>query len=305
MFVLFRLVGYQNNDCLRRISEGFYLERFYMSQIAALIMALSVTSTSLVMAGIAGWYRGSTLLDRLALISISILIVAGSHFIPSISNRRVGWVLWFFTLLGAIYSHMIFFSYTSLLARDDHFAHSVQQTMLEQEIAANRQEIASISARPVAIVAAQLAVTEDGRIRKALSAELSEAKRVARLREQLSALLDHERVARVTSATDPVISEVARLLGSNEQRIVLYTAIGFSILIELMGAFLWKQVFLNRDDQARLESNSPIEEPILRLMKEIEAGRVKPTTDAIRVFLRCAQKKAVIVRQEILTKLRN
>lgn len=45
-----------------------------MNTATARVMAIIITAIALVMSGMAGWYRGSSLLDRMLLISISVAI---------------------------------------------------------------------------------------------------------------------------------------------------------------------------------------------------------------------------------------
>ncbi|OIQ96347.1 hypothetical protein GALL_216240 [mine drainage metagenome] len=273
-----------------------------MNTATARVMAIIITAIALVMSGMAGWYRGSSLLDRMLLISISVAISACSHLIPSISKSRVAWALWSCCFIGALYSHLTFFSYTSLHAGDDRSEHSVQVSMAEQQIRAAREALALITARPLVVVASELAVTKNWRRRNALSAELSEAKRASALRDEIVTLLGVARVAEVTSATDPVTVGIARVTGITEQSIAFFSAFGFSVLLELLGAFLWYQSFQGQQEKPQLVNNSPTEDQsISRLRKEVAAGQVEPTVKAIRVFLRCSQTKAMEVRRKIVT----
>jgi len=275
-----------------------------MNMTAARVMALLVTSTSLAMAAVAGWYRGSAMLDRSLLIAISIAICAGSHLIPSISKSRISWMLWAFCLIGALYSHITFFSYTSLHSNEDRSQHSIQVMMSEQQIMAAREALAAITARPLPTVALELAITKNWRRRNALVAELSEAKRAVTLRDEIVRLLGAERVTELSSATDPVTAGIARVTGTTEQSISIFSALGFSVLLELLGAFLWYQSFQGQQEKSKLVSNSPTENEliIIGLEREIAAGQVKPTVQAIRAFLRCSQTRAMEVRRQLLTK---
>lgn len=271
-----------------------------MNMMAARVMALCVTATSLLMAGSAGWDRGSSPFDRTLWASILVLIAAGSHLIPSIAKSRIAWSLWACCFLGALYSHMTFFSFTALLAGEYRSEHSLQLTMVEQEITTARQELGAITSRPVTAVAAQLAVTKSWRTRKALLAELSEAKRAEGLRDRIAGLQATARVTQVTGATDPVTTGIARVMGSNSQTIQICTALGFAILLEFLGAFLWYQVTLDRDDLERLKTDQFAENECSTVRREIAAGHIKPTVQAIREFLHCSQATAMEVRRKVV-----
>jgi hypothetical protein len=292
------LVDLLGNSCGHHLGEKKGLELF-MNISAARAMALFVTGTALVMAGMAGWYRGSTILDRSLLISISVAISAGSHLIPSVSKSRLAWVLWGCCFIGALYSHLTFFSYTSLRAGDDRTAHSVQLSMAERQLGAAREALALITARPLTTVASELAVTRNWRRRNALATELSEAKRAAALRDEIVALLATARVTEISSSSDPVTAGIAKVTGSNEQSIALVTAFGFSVLLEVLGTFLWLQVFRINQMNYQLVDNTETDECIIKLKTEIAAGRIKPTVKEIRASLRCSQTKAMLVRRKL------
>ncbi len=272
-----------------------------MNMSVARVMAIFVTGIALVMSGVAGWYRGSSLLDCMLLISISIAICSGCHLIPSISKSPLAWTLWSFCFIGAMYSHLTFFSYISLRAGENRLEHSVQVARVEQQISAARDASKLIIARPLATVASELATTKNWRKRNALAVELSEAKRSAALQDEIVRLLAATRVAEVISATDPVTAGIAKVMGTTEQSIAILSALGFSALIEILGAFLWCQSFKGHQESPHLLSNSPAEgESVVRLKKEIAAGQVKPTVKAIRSSLRCSQAKAMEVRRKIV-----
>jgi hypothetical protein len=272
-----------------------------MNMSVARVMAIFVTGIALVMSGVAGWYRGSSLLDCMLLISISIAICSGCHLIPSISRSPLAWTLWGCCFIGAMYSHLTFFSYISLRAGENRLEHSVQVAKVEQQITAARDASKLIIARPLATVASELAITKSWRKRNALVVELSEAKRSAALQDEIVRLLAATRVAEVTSATDPVTAGIAKVMGTTEQSIAIFSALGFSALIEIFGAFLWYQSFKGGHEETRLLSNSPAEnKSVVSLKHEIAAGKVKPTVKAIRASLRCSQARAMEVRREIV-----
>ena len=272
-----------------------------MSNSVARVMAMFVTGIALVMSGVAGWYRGSSSLDCLLLISISIAICLGCHLILSISKSWLAWALWGCCFIGVLYSHLTFFSYISLRAGEDRSEHSLQVARLEQQIKAARDALVSIKARPLATVASELANTRNWRKRNTLAIEYSEAKRSAALQDDVVRLLATTRVAEVTSATDPVASGIAEVMGTTEQRVLIFSALGFSALIEIFGAFLWCQSSKGHEGKSNLLSNSPKEsETVVSLRSNIAAGKIKPTVKAIRASLRCSQATAMEVRRKIV-----
>lgn len=262
-------------------------------------MAILVTGTALIMAGMAGWYRGSSILDRTLLILIAVVIAAGSHLIPSISKSRLAWVLWGCCIIGALYSHLTFFSYTTIHAGADRSQHSVQLSMAERQIAAVRETLSLITARPLTIVASELSVTKNWRRRNALAAELSEAKRAAVLRDEIVALLATARVAELSNSADPVTDVIAKVTGSNEQSIALVTSLSFSFLLEIIGTFLWLHVYQTHQKNPLVDSNTAADDCLIKLKAEIAAGKMKPTVKEVRAFLSCSQTRAMLVRRQL------
>jgi hypothetical protein len=59
--------------------------------------------------------------------AISVAICAGSHLIPSISKTKLAWFLWVLCMVGAVYSHITFFSFAKLRANDDRSQYSIQK----------------------------------------------------------------------------------------------------------------------------------------------------------------------------------
>ena len=269
-----------------------------MNRITSFTFATFVTVTAIVMSAVAAHDRGSTVIDKTLLMAISVAICAGSHLIPSISKTKLAWLLWVLCMVGAVYSHITFFSFAKLRANDDRSQYSIQKNGVEREIEATRSALARIEARPVATVASELAVTKGWSRRNALEEELSEARRASALQAEMIKLTSKATVIEVTGSEDIVTSRIAKVTGSNQDSIELVIALIFSILIELLGAFLWREVLIRKDESPALESpiksdaNSHVE-----LENAIATGIVKPTVKGIRTFLGCSQSKAMEFRR--------
>jgi len=201
-------------------------------------------------------------------------------------------------LMGAVYSHITFLSFAKLRANEERSQYSVQKRGVEREIEATHAALARIEARPVATVASELAVTKGWSRRNALEEELSEALRASALQEELIKLTSKATEVEVTGSEDIVTSRIAKVTGSNQDSIELAIASTFSILIELLGAFLWRETIKRKnevpvlDRQITSESKSQIELEIA-----IATGMIKPTVKAIRTFFGCSQSKAMELRR--------
>jgi hypothetical protein len=167
------------------------------------------------MSAVAAHDRGSAVVDKVLLMAISIAICAGSHLIPSISKKKLGLLLWVLCLVGAVYSHITFFSFAKLRTNDERLQYSVEKSGVEREIEATRYALARIEARPVATVAAELAVTRGWSRRNALVEELTEAKRASLLQAELIKLTNKATTIEVTGSEDIVTYRISKVTGSN------------------------------------------------------------------------------------------
>jgi len=266
------------------------------------LLAVFVTVTAMAMAAVAAWDRGGTAFDRLLLVALSIALCLGTHLIPALTKRRLSWLLWAGCLLGTVYGHVTFFTHASLRANELRVQHSVLMVGVGRQIAAIRESLESIKARPIATVADELSINRDKWQRRALRDELAEAKRAATLRDELVRLTGSATTAELTETVDPVTARLVAVTGSSEASIALLVGLGFSILLEFMGALLWFEVLRPHQGFVASESNAPIpdDEPITVLKAAIESGKCRATVSEIRSFLGCSQAKAIELRRALV-----
>lgn len=261
-------------------------------------LALFVTTTAISMASVAGWERGGSTIDRALLLSLSVSICIGTHLIPALSKNKLAWLLWFGCLLCAIFAHLTFFTNASFHASEVRAQSSSQLVGARDQIDAVRNALVEIKARPVTVVAYELATTNDVRLRSALRLELNEAKRSAVLRDDLVRLSATAETAKITHATDPVIILLSAVTGSSDSSITLVIGLCFAILLELVGALLWFEVLsrpgsVTSDDSEKSDGS----EPVTAVKDAVAAGLCKPTVAGIRVFMGCGQARAVELRR--------
>lgn len=262
--------------------------------------AIFITLTAMAMAAIAAWDRGGSIIDRALLVAISIAICAGAHLIPALSKRKLAWLLWAGCLLGTIFGHVVFFTHSSIRAGEVRAQHSVQAEGTGKQIDAAREALAGITARPVAVVAAELATTQGRRERSALRMELSEAKRAADLRDEVVRLSGTASAAQVTASGDVVFIRLATVTGSSADGIALLIALGFSVLLELVGAFLWCEALQRSGSASSGASTQPITvDPIASVRAAINAGKCRGTVAGIRKYMGCGQAKAMELRRAV------
>ena len=301
-----------------------------MKNNAIRFLAVLITVTAALMAAIAAINRGGTFVEQGLLVVLSVIMVLGVHLLPAISRRVPSWVLWAGCLLCAIYGHLTFLTHSTLGAGQARVQQSVQLAGTQRQIDAVRESLGAISARPVTIVAAELAQTKDWQARIALKEELSQAKRADSLRNELMRLNEVAAGAVTANSADPVISRIMAVTGFSEAGVTLGIGMLFSVLLELVGTFLWFEALKDRPSMTSLicdPMSDPMDKPQVthsvttgvttsvtrsmtthvtqvmddaaRLREAIVNGECRATVASIRAFLHCSQNRAMELRREM------
>lgn len=274
-----------------------------MKIIIARLFAGFITLTAIGMSAAAALERGGTALDQTLMVALSVAVCGSCHLILAISRSKLSWVLWAFCMMGSVYSHVTFLSYAGLRAGEERAHHSIQRLNIDRQSEVIREALAGISARPVTIVADELSHTKVRRERIALEAELSEAKRVSALRDQLIKLANNASETEVTGTTDLVTTGISKVAGSNQSSVALVASLLFSIMLELIGTFLWYEILQHHTVQTNGRPHRQNKQKSISEVKEaIAAGKIKPRVKDIRVFLGCGQARAMEVRRSLTSK---
>jgi ABC-type multidrug transport system fused ATPase/permease subunit len=258
-----------------------------------LALAVLVLLTALAMASVAAWQRADSAVDRVLLVALACVTVVTVHLLPSLTKMRMKWPLWVVCFLMAVYSHACFFSFASLKAGEEHTTRSKQALWVQAQQQTIADTLATIKARPLATVAAQLARTSDTDKRDFLGVEFREAKRAADLRDDLI------RLGSVTDSsvvTEPVIALIANVTGISQQSALLMLYLVMAAMMELVGVLLWLELF-NLDDVTPIPAE-PLS-PLDRLRLSVDSGECKPTVASIRQFMGCGQVRAMHLRREL------
>ena len=275
-----------------------------------LALAVVVLLVALAMAAVAAWQRADATVDRLLMVALACVTVAAVHLLPALTKRRIVWPLWAGCFVVAIYGHAGFFVFASTKLGEARESRSAQSTATIRHRESIEASLATIKARPLAMVAAQVLRTQDGDKLAALHIELDEAKRIANLRDELVRLDASAASNAVTGyVTDPVTFQVATMMDISERTVMLILNLSMAALIELVGMVLWlelvkpKNVASNPESNAsNLESNAQIEgplSPIDCLRSAVKLGQCKPTVAGIRRFMECGQVRAMHMRREL------
>ena len=267
-------------------------------------IAIFVTSTAVTMTAIAAWDRGGTFADKAVLVAMSVVIVVAVHLLPAMSRKPITWLVWTGCLVGAIYGHLTFFTNSAQRAADNRAQQSALAVGTQRQIDTAKDALSRITARPIAVVTAELAVTEDRRERSALRAEIAEGKRSQMLLDDLARLSAVVTIANIP-VTDPVTARLAAVTGWDESQVAVAIGLTFSILLELIGALLWYEAMKRETTViARLSNGTtcvtqPVTDIVTMLRAAVTEGKCKKNVRGIREFLGCSQAQAMQLNKEV------
>ncbi|NDY91748.1 hypothetical protein [Ideonella livida] len=229
-------------------------------------LALATTAVGVAMAAAAAAERSGNGPDRWLVTAAAIVLALGAHMLPALARRQpLAWALWLGCVLATLYGHAHFFA----AAQHRAGLQRAEGVTAGQQAAAWQVELAAISARPLAVVAdehARQAVRHQQAERawqrcergspgqcqgpqavqqaavarlSALDTERQEAQRAQALRERLSQAAGELDRRQAAARQDPVHLELAQLTGLTPPVITLASAVGQSLLVELLAAMLW------------------------------------------------------------------
>ena len=278
-----------------------------MRKTITLVFAAAVTAAALAMAAASAWQRADVELDRWLLASVSCAIVAAVHLLPALLRRSlIVWPVWMLCFLAAMYSHAGFFTSAGQGAAEVRAAASVHAKSVQERREAIKQTLTTIRARPAATVAQQLARARTPERVQALTIELEEAKRAAKLRDELVSLAQ---VSSITAVTDPVTARVVVVTGWSAEAVTLAVNVALAALLELLGMLLWLEALRTTKDESSSASQDPesvqvvpaqLPSELQRLRLAVERGECAPKVSEIRQYLSCGQTRAMQLRRELL-----
>jgi len=210
-------------------------------------LAVFVTLVAALITAVAGWDRGGNVVDKSLLVAMWIAIVLAVHLLPAIIRNYdlptfARWLvlpLWLGCFLAAIFGQMTFLNHANLRANVALAQQSVLTVGTERQFELTREALSKITARPVALVAAELAKESDKRVRAALTVEIAQGKKAETLRDDLVRLSGASTSAQVSGATDPDIAKLSHVFGWSEESISLSIGLFIASLFELFGMTLW------------------------------------------------------------------
>lgn len=272
----------------------------YILRTITILAALLVSALAVALAWASAMQRATIQHDQLLLAALSVVVVLSVHLLPALLRGRhplVLWPTWLLCLCLAGFGHASWFYLAGQSAAESREAGSSAVVAAARERAAIEQALGSIKARPVSVVAAQLARTTDPDRREALALELAEARRYAGLRDRLIVL---SRNAPSTGPEQPGTPEVQPGTVTSTG-VTLVMSVVAALLLEVLGALLWSAALAGDDDaacpaQARAEPGQAVVQQVVNVLAPIMARPV--LVDGSHVVDELADLRAAIARGE-------
>ncbi|MFM0619419.1 hypothetical protein PQR37_35785 [Paraburkholderia nemoris] len=248
--------------------------------------------------------------------------------------RSIGVLLWFGCMAAASYNHATFFLLSQSHAGEVRTSSvPITNAPAHRSLTAVMAGRASVTAQ-LAQVSASRCVRSCPVLRErrvglaarldALDAEAGEVRRYQAIEDRAETRLDAVR-------DDPVTARLAALVGMARAKLDLLAGLAFAAILETMACLLWWLALLPRVTPVtavrheavdpvipeRLESasvGSPATVPaappavtaatepeadVTKLLRDVEAGLLRPTVSDIRRHLSCSQAKATALRRQL------
>lgn len=308
-----------------------------MIRASCWVLSIGATSTAICLSVLAGWQRGGSLAERLVWVAVGIVLVANAHLLPALVRdshyriRAVACALWLTCMLAACYGHATFFLLAQQHAGDLRAAVApiVEATPAHRSLTAVMAERASITAQWATANAQRCtgncATLEARRI--TLGAKLDALEAEAAELRRLQSADDRAATWRDALVADPVTARLAALLGTTVTRIDLLSGLACAAVLEGVACLLWTIALqpqpaprimavapsviashgadgghtADRDPVIPLSVQDPANPDVTQLVRDIAAGRVRPTVADIRRHLSCSQARAAALRRHLVT----
>nr|WP_086973039.1 hypothetical protein [Caballeronia glebae] len=285
------------------------------------------------MSVLAGWQRGGELPERVVWVAIGVVLVVCAHLLPALcryspwSVRGIGSLLWIACMATACFGHATFFVLAQQHAGERRASSLVPE--VTNTVPASRNLTAIMIDR--ANVARQLAIADAQRCPRecaalkvrhvALAATLDALNAEADDVRRREASDDRGKRRRDALTVDPVTGRLATLLGTTISRVDLLSGLTFAAVLEGVACLLWSLALKPRQAAVTTPSvtdpaasghepvspshgtvNAPVSPAateVMRLARDVAAGRVRATVSDIRRHLGCSQAKAIALRRQL------
>ena len=238
-----------------------------MHHPTATAAALVVSSIGLGMSAVGALDRGATGADQALIVAAAMAVTAGAHVLPAITRSTAGRGVWIACMAVALYGHASFLGAAAQRAGDQRAA-AVQPSQQQQAL---REQLAALPSQSPADAAAALAsarsraaasgavlarceaqtpgrcatprATAAAASARADAAEeaLQQARQAAELRTALASAASAHDARTDAARVEPAAAALSRLTGLPAAPIQTAAALLMCVLVELLGALLWRR----------------------------------------------------------------
>ncbi|HDR9076382.1 TPA: hypothetical protein QDA97_005203 [Burkholderia vietnamiensis] len=269
-----------------------------VDKLVCLALALLATVTSIGIAVLSGWQRGSGLAEKIVCIALGVMAVFGLHLLPALARgkalalRGVARALCVASFAVVLYGQAEFFLFAQQHAGTRRAAAvppaallpgtavtaTRNLTAIAQDQETVRDDLAKINARRCDTGCAWLHMRHDVLAAKldSLTTEAREARRQEDERDRLAMMADRADRLRDSLRDDPVTARLSVVMGVDQAKLDLLLALFCACVLDGLGSLCWYLIAARSradavadiesvamtDDTSRLELAPVIEEPI-------------------------------------------
>lgn len=235
-----------------------------------LMLAITLTCVSLAMITEASWERSGSLMEAVIMSFLAGGVALSAHLLPALTKKRVGkfgWgivsMIWVVAVLVTLYSHTIFFVATMTEAGNSRANKSSQVQDIKTLSEENKKLMTNTDARSVVAISRDIANVDIQinqltpracanckRIKAniagleakkdALNIEMTEAKRVADLRDQAIKMDQKAAEIKNNARLDPVTEKLVSIFdGMNVDGVTLLISVVNAALLEMLASLFW------------------------------------------------------------------
>ena len=229
-------------------------------------LAIAATGTAVFISVLAGWQRGGWLVERIAWVAISVILVASAHLLPalcrfaSLAVRCAGGALWVVCMIATCYGHATFFLLSQQHAGAMRAAAGTPPVTVPL-VSSGRNPVV-IAAERVRVTTA-LAIANARRCRgdcpalrlsrisleaklNALNTETDESRRQLAIEDQRRDQMGRAAALNEAQRDDPVTVRLGVLLGTTAARVDLLSGMAFAGVLEGIACLFWFIAFQTR-----------------------------------------------------------
>ena len=227
------------------------------------VLAVACTGVLVLMAGISGFQRGGSGIERWLWVAASCLIVCTVHLLPGLMQGKPLrqnlpiWLVWVGGFVFVIFAHSQFFTLAELHAGQERVASQGQITInapassTPAVMGRSATQVATELSRATALLNRLPETKQDGQ-RLVITTLQQELKIAQAAEEQANRQKQNESEKISRLQNDPVAHRLGALLGVHPEMVMLFASLFMALVLELVAAILWRLALDSRPPIAKL-----------------------------------------------------